>query len=165
LRVNERIRTSEVRLIEEDGKQIGVIPTEEALSRAREAGVDLVEVAPEAKPPVCRLMDYGKFKYQQKKRQHLSRQKQHLVQIKYLRLGPKIDPHDLQTKLKKAREFLERKDKVVLNMRFRRQRELAHTDLARDILARVAQELEDVAKVEKMPTLTGRTMSMTLVPK
>ena len=165
MRVNERIRTAEVRLIADDGQQLGIIPTEEALSRAREAGLDLVEVAPEATPPVCRLIDYGKFKYQQKKRQHISRQKQHLVQIKYLRLSPKIDQHDLKTKLKKAREFLERKDKVVLNMRFRRQRELAHTDLARAILARVAQELEDVAKVEKGPTLAGRMMSMTLTPK
>jgi len=165
LRVNERIRVSEVRLIGEDGEQIGIIPTEEALGRAQEAGLDLVEVAPEAKPPVCRLMDYGKFKYQQKKRQHSSRQKQHLVQVKYLRLSPKIDPHDLQIKVKKAREFLERKDKVVLNMLFRGRRALAHTDLAKAILARMAQELEDVAKVEKQPVLTGRMMNMTLAPK
>jgi translation initiation factor IF-3 len=135
------------------------------LTRAQEAGLDLVEVAPDANPPVCRFMDYGKFKYQQKKRQHLSRQKQHLVQVKYLRLSPKIDEHDLEIKVKKAREFLERKDKVVLTMRFRGQRELAHTDLAQAVLARIAQELQNVAKVEKQPVLTGRIMNMTLVPK
>lgn len=161
LRINERVFAKQVRLIGEDGAQLGVVSRQEALEKARELGTDLVEVAPQADPPVCRLMNYGKYKYRQKKK---TQQKQHVSQLKELRLRPKTDVHDLQTKIRQARKFLERKDKVLVNMMFRG-RERAHTEIGREILLKFAQELEDIAKIEKGVTLDGRRMGLILAPK
>ncbi len=149
-----------LRLIDEEGAQLGVFSKEEALQKAREMGLDLVEVAPQAEPPVCRVMNYGKFKYRQKKKVH----KHHVSQLKELRLRPKIDSHDLQTKVQQARKFLERKDKVLVNVFFRG-REMVHAQLSKEMLVKFAQELEDIAKVEKGATIDGRKMGIILAPK
>ncbi|MEK7749937.1 MAG: translation initiation factor IF-3, partial [Planctomycetota bacterium] len=145
MRINERIRSSTVRLIDENGVQIGVISKEEAIAKAKGVESDLVEVAPDASPPVCRIMNYGKFKYKQKKKTH---QKQHVVQLKELRLRPKTGEHDIQTKIRQARKFLENKDRVLINMMFKG-RERAHAELGDEILKQIAAALEDIAKVEK----------------
>lgn len=159
-RINERIFAKQVRVVDDEGAQLGILTKEEALQKARQLELDLVEVAPQADPPVCRLMNFGKFKYRQKKKTH----KHHASQLKELRVRPKIDPHDLQTKTQQARKFLQRKDKVLVNMIFRG-RERAHAELGKEMLMKVAHELEDVAKVEKGVTLDGRKMSLLLAPK
>ena len=164
LRVNERIRVSEVRLIDAEGQQVGIVAREEALKRAQEAGLDLVEVAPLAKPPVCKLMDWGKHKYEQKKRSHQAEVKKHHTHLKEIRLTPKTEEHDLRIKLDKARDFLQRRDKVVINMRFRG-REMFHLELGHEMLKRISAELEDVAKVEHTSHIEGRRLTMTLAPK
>lgn len=164
LRVNDRITASEVRLVDEQGRQTGIVPLEEALQRAREAGVDLVEVAPDANPPVCKMLDYGKVKYRQKKRSHQAETKRHQTHLKEIRLTPKTEEHDLKIKLERARKFLQRRDKVFINMRFRG-REMSHADLGRTMLERIGKELEDIAKVEQTSRLEGRRMTMTLAPK
>jgi translation initiation factor IF-3 len=162
LRVNEQIRISPVRLINAEGVAVGVLPTGKALETAHEAGLDLVEVAPNERPPVCRIMDYGKFKYQQKKR--TSKQKQHQVQTKEIRVRPKTGDHDIEVKVKRAREFLEHKDKVQVNVLFRG-RELAHIDEGRRVMDEVLQALEDVAKVEKNPSMEGKRMTAIVAPR
>ncbi|HLE88264.1 MAG TPA: translation initiation factor IF-3, partial [Candidatus Brocadiaceae bacterium] len=134
MRINERIRSSTVRLIDENGVQVGVISKEEAIAKAKGVESDLVEVAPDASPPVCRIMNYGKFKYKQKKKTH---QKQHVVQLKELRLRPKTGEHDIQTKIRQARKFLENKDRVLINMMFKG-RERAHAELGDEILKQIA---------------------------
>ena len=159
--MNERIRVPEVRLIDENGDQVGVIPTDDARSRAREAGLDLVEVAPDARPPVCRLMDYGKYKYEQRKKQQKAREKQHRIRIKGIRLRPKTDEHDFQVKLKRARKFLEQGNKVQVTLLFRG-REMAHIDLGRNLLLRFAEELAELSTVERMPKMEGRRMTLLL---
>ncbi|KAA0245939.1 MAG: translation initiation factor IF-3 [Candidatus Brocadia sp. AMX2] len=161
LRINERIRSSTVRLIDENGVQVGVISKEEAIAKAKSVELDLVEVAPEADPPVCRIMNYGKFKYKQKKKLH---QKQHVVQLKELRLRPKTGEHDVQTKIRQARKFLENKDRVLISMMFKG-RERAHTELGNEILKQVADALEDIAKVEKDKISDDRRMGIILSPK
>lgn len=161
-RINEAIRITPIRVIAEDGEQLGVIPTEDALTRAKEAGLDLVEVAATERPPVCRIMDYGKFKYQQKKRH--SKGHTHQSQNKEVRLRPKIGDHDLMTKVNRARAFLEKKDKVVFSVIFRG-RENAHTDEGFKLVNRVVKELEDVAKLEQGPSMQGRRVIATLAPK
>lgn len=161
-RVNEQIRVPVVLVIGEDGSKLGEMPTEQALAEARKAGLDLVEVAPDSRPPVCRIMDYGKFKYQQRKRQHKTRT--HQVKIKEIRLRPKTGEHDLEVKIKHARDFLEHKNKVVVTVIFRG-RELAHLEEGRKILDAFLQRLEDLAKVETMPTHQGRKMICLLAPK
>ena len=161
MRVNEQIRASQVRLVNEQGEQVGVVPIEEALRVAREAALDLVEVSPDSEPPVCRVMDYGKYKYRMKKRMHT---RVHSVQLKEVRLRPKTEEHDLQVKLKRAREFLSKKNKVLVNMLFRG-RELHHTELGFQLMQEVKKQLEDVGKVEKEPAMEGRRISMTVVPK
>ena len=150
-----------LRLIDENGVQVGVISKEEALTRAKSAELDLVEVAPDANPPVCRIMNYGKFKYKQKKKMH---QKQHVVQLKELRLRPKTGEHDIQTKIRQARKFLENKDRVLINMMFKG-RERAHAELGDEILKQIAAALEDIAKVEKEKITDERRMGMILTPK
>jgi len=162
LRRNERITASEVRLVGAAGEQLGIKEIGVAQQLADEAGVDLVLVAPDATPPVCKIMDYGKFKYQQKKRQH--EQHKHQPQMKELRLRPKTEDHDLMVRVRKAREFLDRGDRVLVNLRFRG-REMAHIDLGAALLKRFATELEDIAKVEKMPSMEGRRMVMVLSKK
>ncbi|MBW7897593.1 MAG: translation initiation factor IF-3 [Candidatus Brocadia sapporoensis] len=159
--MNERIRSSTIRLIDENGVQVGVISKEEAIAKARTAELDLVEVAPDANPPVCRIMNYGKFKYRQKKKLH---QKQHVVQLKELRLRPKTGEHDIQTKIRQARKFLENRDRVLISVMFKG-RERAHTELGESILKQIADTLEDVAKVEKDRISDDRRMGIILSPK
>jgi translation initiation factor IF-3 len=161
-RINEQIRISPVRVIGAAGEQLGILPTDEAMSRAREAGLDLVEVAPQERPPVVRIMDFGKFKYQQKKRQHKGQV--HHSKIKEIRLRPKIGDHDLDFKLMHAREFLEHRDKVTIAVVFRG-REIAHIDEGRRVIERVIAKLEDLAKVEQPPMHQGRRIVCTLAPK
>ncbi len=161
MRINERIRSSTVRLIDENGVQVGVITKEEAIAKAKSVESDLVEVAPDASPPVCRIMNYGKFKYKQKKKTH---QKQHVVQLKELRLRPKTGEHDIQTKIRQARKFLENKDRVLINMMFKG-RERAHAELGNEILKQIAVALEDIAKVEKDRISDERRMGIILSPK
>ncbi len=163
-RVNERIRIREVRLIDKDGRQVGVVPTERAMGMAREAGLDLVEVAPDSRPPVAKIMDYGKFKYERKKQIQESRKKSHAVQIKEVRLRPKTGQHDFDVKLGRARGFLEDGDKVQVNMMFRG-RELAHLDVGRGVVERFSKALEDIAKMERPPIFEGRRMTCLLTKK
>jgi len=161
-RINEQIRISPVRVIGHDGAVLGVIETIEALQRAREVGMDLVEVAPQEKPPVCRIMDYGKFKYQQKKRQHKGHT--HHSKNKELRLRPKIGDHDLMTKVNRAKEFLEAKDKVVFSVIFRG-RENAHVDEGYKLVERLTKELGEHAKLEQAPAMHGRRIVVIFAPK
>ncbi|MEQ8847220.1 translation initiation factor IF-3 [Botrimarina sp.] len=161
-RINESIRITPVRVVSAEGEQLGVIPTEEALQKARDAGLDLVEVAPNERPPVCRIMDYGKFKYQQKKRHNKGHV--HQSQNKEIRLRPKIGDHDLMTKVQRARGFLEKKDKVVFSVIFRG-RENAHTDEGFKLVQRVVTELAEISKVEQGPSMQGRRVIVTLAPK
>ena len=162
-RINEQIRISPIRLVDSEGNMIGEIPAEEAQQMAVEAGLDLVEVAPNVRPPVCRIMDYGKFKYEQQKKKKESH-KHHQVQLKEIRLRPKTGEHDIGFKVKRARMFLEHKDKVKINVLFRG-RENSHHDRGREILENIIGELEDIAKVEKRPSMDGgRMMSTILAP-
>lgn len=160
--MNHRIRAREVRVIGPEGSQIGVFPRDEALRMAEAQGLDLVEVAADARPPVCRILDFGKYKYEQKKKSRTT--KKSTTKLKGMRLRPKTDIGDLETKTKRARTFIEEGDKVQFTVIFRG-RELARTDLGTTLLNRVAEMLDDVAKVEKTPTMEGRRMHMTLVRK
>ncbi len=161
-RVNEQIRTSPVRVISADGAQLGILTTEEALAAARDAELDLVEVAPNEKPPVCRIMDYGKFKYQQKKRQHKSHT--HQVKLKEIRVRPKTGEHDINVKVNRARQFLTHKDKVLLSVMFRG-RELAHIEEGQRVINEILEQLEDISRIESPPTQQGRRIVCTLAPK
>ncbi|MGA2797405.1 MAG: translation initiation factor IF-3 [Thermoguttaceae bacterium] len=161
-RVNEQIRVNSVRVISADGSQLGIMSTDKAMEQARLADLDLVEVAPNERPPVCRIMDFGKFKYQQKKRQHKSHS--HQMKIKEIRVRPKTGDHDLNVKIGKAREFLEHKDKVIVSVMFRG-RELAHIEEGRKVIDDILTKLEDVSKVESIPIHHGRRMICTLAPK
>ncbi|QDT38798.1 translation initiation factor IF-3 [Stratiformator vulcanicus] len=163
-RLNDQIRITPVRVVDQDGEMLGVIPTEDALQRAQDAGLDLVEVAPAERPPVCRIMDFGKFKYQQKKRLQKGKTTHH-GQIKEIRLRPKTGQADIDVRLKRAVKFLEDRDKVKITIMFRG-RENAHHDLGRDILLGLIEQLNTVAKVEKPPGMEGgRMMSTVLAPK
>jgi translation initiation factor IF-3 len=153
----------QVRLIGADGEQYGLMLTDEAMRRARESGLDLVEVAPEAAPPVCKVMDYGKFKYEQKKKSHQAKTKQKLAVLKELRIRPKTEEHDLLIKVRKAKEFLADGDRVQVNMMFKG-REMAHIDVGKSLLERFATEIVDVGKVERPAVLDGRRMTLMLVP-
>jgi len=164
VRVNEQIRVPEVRLIGADGSQVGVMPIKEALALAEEAHLDLVEIAPQASPPVCRVMDYGKFKYQQSKKQQEARRRQTTIQVKEIKVRPKIEEHDMGFKLKNSRRFLAEGDKVKISVIFRG-REIAHPDRGYRILAQMAEALADVGGVEQQPKLEGRNLSMIVTPK
>ncbi|MCD6120868.1 MAG: translation initiation factor IF-3 [Spirochaetales bacterium] len=164
LRVNQMIRVREVRLIDDKGGQRGILPTSEALKIAKEAGLDLVEVSPNANPPVCKLLDYGKYKFDQEKRTKESKKKQKLVKLKEIRMQPKIDDHDLIFKTNHIKKFLGEGNKVKVTVRFRG-RELAHTDRGEMVLNRVLELLGDDFTVEKRPHMEGRFMSMFLNPK
>ncbi len=164
LRINEQIRVREVRLIDENGEQKGIVPTLEALKMAREQDLDLVEVAPQANPPACKILDYGKYRFEMEKKLRESKKKQKLQELKEIRMQPKIDDHDLDFKSKHVREFLEGGDKVKVTIRFRG-RELAHTELGLVVLKDVLSKLGDDYVVEKQPMMEGRFMSMTLAPK
>lgn len=164
LRINNNIRVREVRLIDHEGNQRGILPITEALEIAKEAGLDLIEVAPKANPPVCKILDYGKYKYDQEKREKEARKKQKLVKMKEIRMQPKIEEHDLQFKSKHIREFLDEGNKVKVTVRFKG-RELAHTELGRVVLDKLLVLLEDSYSVDKKPSMEGRFMSMILSPK
>jgi translation initiation factor IF-3 len=163
LRINERIRISPVRLVDENNQQVGVVPVTEALERAREAGLDLVEVSPTSSPPVCRIMDYGKYLYQQKRKIKQNLKKQHTVVLKEIRLRPKTDDHDRDIKLNQAEKFLEKGHKVQFTMLFRG-REMMHQQQAQETMNYIIQALQDKAKPERPPVLLGRRMTMVLVP-
>jgi translation initiation factor IF-3 len=162
--INEAIRAREVRLIGVNGDQLGIVPLRDALRMAQEANLDLVNVAPQAKPPVCRVMDYGKFRYEQSKREKEARKNQKIIQVKEVRLSPTIEENDVQTKLKNVKKFLENGDKVKLTIRFRG-REITHQEIGHKILDRLANEVKDISEVERQPKLEGRQMIMILSPK
>ncbi|MFZ5754281.1 MAG: translation initiation factor IF-3 [Bacillota bacterium] len=164
MRVNEEIRTKEVRLVSDTGEQLGIMSPREALRIAAESGLDLVEVAPNAKPPVCKIMDYGKYKYEQSKREREARKKQHVINVKEVKLRPNIEDHDFEVKARNAVRFLEDGDKVKVTIMFRG-RELSHPELGRELLLRVAAYVKDLANVEKDPKLEGKNMTMILSPK
>lgn len=162
LRVNEQIRISPLRVVDAEGQQLGIITREAALAAARQAGLDLVEVAPAERPPVCRIMDFGKFKYEQKKKAH--KQKTHHVHIKEIRVRPKTGDHDITVKVNHAREFLQHKDKVLVKVEFRG-REMAHVEQGRAVMEAVLKQLEDFGKLEKTPSMEGRRLVALLAPK
>ncbi|MFN5299997.1 MAG: translation initiation factor IF-3 [Planctomycetaceae bacterium] len=162
-RINEQIRLSPVRVVGQDGSMLGAMPTSEALEIARQAGLDLVEVAPDERPPVCKIMNFGKFKYEMKKRQARNA-KTHQVQIKEIRLRPKTGDHDIEFKVRQARGFLADRDKVKVTVVFKG-REMAHVDRGREIIQGVIAKLEDIAKVEKTPMMEGKSMTAVLTPK
>ncbi|MDO5381731.1 MAG: translation initiation factor IF-3 [Eubacteriales bacterium] len=162
--INEQIRDKEVRVIGEEGQQLGVMSPKEALKLAREADVDLVKIAPSAKPPVCKLVDYGKYKYELIRKEKEAKKKQRTIEIKEVRLSPNIDTNDLNTKCNSARKFIEKGDKVKVSLRFRG-REMAHIDSSKHILEDFAEKLSDIAVVDKAPKLEGRSMTMFLTEK
>ena len=164
MRINDEIRAREVRVTAENGEQLGVMSLQEALAKALEANLDLVEVAPTAKPPVCRIMDYGKFRYEQQKKDREARKKQKTFDVKEVKLRPKIEDHDYQVKLRNAQRFLADGDKVKAVIMFRG-RELSHPDLGLDILKRMGEDVKDLAIMEREPKLEGRNMIMILAPK
>ena len=164
LLINEQIRDKEVRVIGEDGEQLGIMSVKEALALAEEAGVDLIKIAPTAKPPVCKIADYGKYKYDQMRREKEAKKKQKVVEVKEIRLSPNIDTNDLNTKANSARKFLTKGDKVKVSLRFRG-REMAHMNSSKHILDDFAELLADVAVVEKAPKVEGRSMTMFLTEK
>ena len=161
--INEEIRDKEVRLISNDGEQLGILPIQQAQDIAVEKGMDLVKIAPQAKPPVCKIMDYGKFRFEQAKREKEARKNQRVVEIKEIRLTPNIDIGDLNTKVKNACRFLKDGDKVKVSIRFRG-REVTHSSLGQDLLHRFAELCSECSTVEKQPKLEGRQMLMFLAP-
>ncbi len=164
LMINEQIRDKEVRVIGENNEQLGVMPIEQAMKLAEDAGVDLVKIAPNAAPPVCRIIDYGKFRYEQSRKEKEARKKQKVIEIKEIRMSPNIDTNDLNTKIAAAKKFLSKGDRVKVTLRFRG-REMAHMNNSRYILDDFAQALADVAQVEKAPKVEGRTLTMFLTEK
>jgi translation initiation factor IF-3 len=162
--INEQIRDREVRVIGQDGEQLGVMPVSEAMKLAREAELDLVKIAPTAKPPVCKIIDYGKYRYEQARREKEAKKKQKTIEIKEVRLSPNIDDNDLNTKVNAARKFIQKGDKVKVSLRFRG-REMAHTQNGRQIMDLFAEKLADVAVVDKAPKMEGRSMTMFLTEK
>jgi translation initiation factor IF-3 len=162
-RINDQIRVRKVRLIDADGEQAGIVDIAEALRMAEDAGLDLVEISPNAEPPVCKILDYGKFKYEQQKKANEARKKQKTVDLKEIKLRPTIDKHDYDTKMKAAKRFLEEGDKVKVTMRFRG-REMAHTGIAMNVMNRVKEDLGALSKIEMEPKLEGRQMIMLLNP-
>ena len=162
-RINEQIRISPVRLIDDEGGQVGIVSIEEARDLADDRGLDLVEVAPEARPPVVKLMDYGKFKYEAQRAAREAKKKQHHVQVKEVKFRPGIEEHDYNFKTRHARRFLEEGNKVKLTMMFRG-RQVTHPELGREVLLRVTEDLKEVGMVESRPSFEGRVMSMVLAP-
>ena len=162
--LNEEITDKEIRLIGENGEQLGIVSGEEALRTAEEQGLDLVKISPQATPPVCKLMNYGKYKFEQSKREKEARKNQHVVEIKEIRMSPSIDVGDFNTKLKNAQKFLADGNRVKISVRFRG-REMAHTDIGRDLLNQFAEQCAEVANMDKSAKLEGRMMSIFLSPK
>jgi len=164
VRINRQIRISPVRVISSEGEQLGIMAVEEALAQAESEGLDLVEVAPNARPPVVRIMDYGKFKYEEARKARVARKKQHQIQIKEVKFRPGIEPHDFEFKVRHARRFLEEGNKVKATMMFRG-RQMAHPELGLEVLRSLAEVLDDVGKVEAQPSMEGRTMTMVVAPR
>ncbi|WP_132542776.1 translation initiation factor IF-3 [Rhodovulum euryhalinum] len=162
-RVNDRIRASEIRLIGADGENIGVVSPERGIELAEAAGLDLVEISPNATPPVCKIMDFGKFKYETQKREAEARKNQKIIEIKEVKFRPNTDTHDYEVKMRNVMRFLESGDKVKITLRFRG-REMAHQNLGRDLLERVAEDVKEIGKIENMPRLEGRQMVMMIGP-
>jgi len=162
--LNEEIRDSEIRLIGSTGEQLGIMSAAQAQHIADEQGLDLVKISPQANPPVCKLMDYGKFRFEQSKREKEARKNQHVVEIKEVRMSPGIDVGDFNTKLKNAQKFLSEGDRVKVSVRFRG-REMAHTEIGRDLLLRFAEQASEIAVMDKEPKMEGRSMSIFLSPR
>ena len=162
--MNGSIRAHQVRCIDPDGVQLGVLDTREAILKAEEFGLDLVEVQPNVDPPVCKILDYGKYKYEAQKRANEARKKQKIIEVKEIKLRPNIDEHDCQVKMRNVVKFLSGGDKVKVTLRFRG-REMAHQELGANVLTRVREETEEIAKIEAMPKMEGRQMIMVLAPK
>jgi translation initiation factor IF-3 len=158
------IRAPEIRLIDHEGENRGVVRPEEALRMAEDVGLDLVEISPNAAPPVCKIMDFGKFKYEQQKKAAEARKNQHVIEIKEVKFRPNIDDHDYDVKMRNVTKFLEEGDKVKVTLRFRG-REMAHMDIGRNLLDRIAGDLENHGKVESMPKVEGRQMIMVVAPR
>jgi len=163
LRINRQIRVPQVRLITADGEQAGVVSLEDALRIAQDDSLDLVEIAPQAKPPVCKIVDYGKFRYQQNKREKEQKRAQHLVKVKEIKVKPNIDSHDLNFKLKHARDFLEKGNKVRITCMFRG-RQMVYTNKGREMLLAISEDFSDIASLELAPKMMGRMMTIVLAP-
>ena len=163
-RANEDIQADPVRLVDADGEMVGVIGLKEAIDMAVEVGLDLVEVSPNASPPVCKILDYGKYKYEAQKKANEARKKQKIIEVKEIKMRPGIDDHDYEVKMKAVRRFLDDGDKVKMTIRFRG-REMAHQDLGLKVLKRVQAEVEEIAKVEQYPRPEGRLMTMVIAPR
>ena len=164
MQINEEITDKEVRLISNDGEQLGIVSAAQAQKLAAEKNLDLVKIAPQAKPPVCKIMDYGKYRFEQSKREKEAKKNQRVIEIKEIRLSPNIDVHDFDTKVGHARKFLSAGNKTKVSIRFRG-REMTHTDLGLTIMAQFAEKCADIASVEKLAKLEGRQMLMFLAPK
>ncbi|SFP53763.1 translation initiation factor IF-3 [Tranquillimonas alkanivorans] len=162
-RVNDRIRAPEIRLIGPEGENIGVVTPQRGRDLAEQAGLDLVEISPNATPPVCKIMDFGKFKYEQQKRESEAKKKQKTIEVKEVKFRPNTDSHDYDVKMRNVVKFLEKGDKVKVTLRFRG-REMAHQNLGRDLLQRVAEDVKELGKVENMPKMEGRQMVMMIGP-
>jgi translation initiation factor IF-3 len=163
-RINEEINVLRVRLVDERGGMVGIVGRSEALAMAADAGLDLVEIAPGADPPVCKILDFGKFKYEEQKKKNEARKKQKIIEVKEIKLRPSIDIHDYAVKMRSMNKFIEEGDKVKVTMRFRG-RELAHQELGMNVLMRVKDDLDAIAKVEQTPRMEGRQMTMVVSPK
>ncbi len=163
-RANEQIDAPEIRLIDHTGDNVGVVPVGEALARAAETGLDLVEISPNADPPVCKILDYGKLKYEEQKKRNVARKKQKIIEVKEIKMRPNIDVHDYDFKMRAIHRFLDEGDKVKVTMRFRG-REMAHQEIGMQVLERVRGDLEELAKVEQYPKMEGRQMTMVMAPK
>jgi translation initiation factor IF-3 len=163
-RVNSDIDSPQVRLIDATGENVGVVPTREAMERAVEVGLDLVEISPHADPPVCKVLDFGKLKYEQQKKRNEARKKQKTIDVKEIKMRPNIDVHDYDVKMRAIHRFLEEGDKVKVTLRFRG-REMAHQDRGMDVLNRVREDLGDLVKVEQFPRMEGRQMTMVMAPR
>lgn len=164
MRINNEIRAGSVRVIDAEGKQLGILTLQDAIKEAAKSGLDLVEVAPNSTPPVCRIMDYGKFRYQQSKKMQVAKKHSVSVQLKEIRLRPRTEEHDLQTKIKHIKKFLEQSNKVKISMMFRG-REIVYTDIGRTVMEQIKKELEEVSTVDQHPRIEGRNMVMILSPR
>jgi translation initiation factor IF-3 len=164
LKINREIKSAKVRVISDDSKQLGVISLDEALEHAEKAGLDLVEVSPTAEPPVCKIMDYGKYRYKQSKKLHDAKKSQTVIHVKEIRLRPKTDEHDIQVKIKHIKKFLEKHDKVKISMVFRG-REIAFTEIGRKLMDNIRTQLIDNSVIDQEPRLEGRSMVMIVSPK
>ena len=161
--MNEKIRAPEIRLIGAEGENVGVVSPQRGMELAEQAGLDLVEISPNAPPPVCKIMDFGKFKYEQQKRESEARKKQKVIEVKEVKFRPNTDTHDYDVKMRNVFKFLENGDKVKVTLRFRG-REMAHQNLGRELLERVAEDVKEIGKVENMPKMEGRQMVMMIGP-